>query len=270
MEQPAEIQPAKSPPGLLGGVDAVDKWVSLRVYQIGTKVPRGILRALEHSGDGRFCIPITAGIWLAPILFKFPELRSFILNLFLAFMFDLIFIGIVKTIIRRPRPVYNKGMYVFVAADHWSFPSGHSSRALLIATYFWFYESMWGPLSAEHFVPYIKPYLDQIYPGSGLVLLGVKSLVAPAALYLLTAWAVATATSRILLGRHYVMDVIVGSALGVAEGYLLHHLLHVPQNVSQSFHSWLLEKVGIPSWLLDMLAYYHDSSSTAARDELEK
>ncbi|KAL2621668.1 hypothetical protein R1flu_001873 [Riccia fluitans] len=248
MEQSAEVQPPQSQPGLLGALDAVDKWLSLKVYQIGLRVPRSTLRALEHSGDGRFCIPITAAIWLAPVLFKFKELRSFLFNLFLAFMFDLIFIGVIKAIIRRPRPVYNKGMYVVVSVDHWSFPSGHSSRALFIATFFWFYDSMWATLSTEHFVPYIKPYLDQMYPGSGLLLLGVKSLVAPAALYLLTIWAVATASSRILLGRHYIMDVIVGSALGVAEAYLLHHFLHVPDRISQSFHAWLLEKVGIASW----------------------
>ncbi|BBN15014.1 presqualene diphosphate phosphatase [Marchantia polymorpha subsp. ruderalis] len=244
---PSQTQSPTPKSGVLVALDELDKWVSVKVHEIGRRIPRSTLRALEHSGDGRFCIPITAAIWVTPVLFKFPELRSFLLNLFVAFMFDLVFIGTLKSIIRRPRPVYNKGMYVFVSVDHWSFPSGHASRALMVAAFFWFYEPMWGVLCTEHLVPTAKPYLDQLYPGSGMVLSSLKALVAPAALYLLSMWAVATASSRVLLGRHYVMDVMAGSAIGLLEASFLHSFLHISPSVSQSLHSWLLAKLGIPN-----------------------
>ncbi|KAG6552575.1 hypothetical protein Mapa_005773 [Marchantia paleacea] len=244
---PSQIQSPKPKSGVLGALDDLDKWVSVKVHGIGLRIPRWTLRALEHSGDGRFCIPITAAIWVTPVLFKFQELRSFLLNLFVAFMFDLVFIGTIKSIIRRPRPIYNKGMYVFVSVDHWSFPSGHASRALMVAAFFWYYQPMWETLFPQHIIPSVRPYLDQLYPGSGVFLSSVKALVAPAALYLLSIWAVATASSRVLLGRHYVMDVMAGSAIGLLEASFLHYFLHIPRTVSQPVHSWLIAKFGIPN-----------------------
>jgi membrane-associated phospholipid phosphatase len=78
-------------------------------------------------------------------------------------------------------------MYVAVAVDHWSFPSGHSSRAFLIAAF--------------------------LAGGSGLP---------REALYL---WAAATSASRVLLGRHYVLDVVAGAWLGVLEAWLSNLIL---------------------------------------------
>ncbi|CAN6273783.1 unnamed protein product [Urochloa humidicola] len=73
-------------------------------------------------------------------------------------------------------------MYVAVAADHWSFPSGHSSRAFLVAAF----------LAAGGFRPREALFL----------------------------WAATTSASRVLLGRHYVLDVIAGALLGVFEAWL--------------------------------------------------
>jgi presqualene diphosphate phosphatase len=74
-------------------------------------------------------------------------------------------------------------MYVAVAADHWSFPSSHSSRVFLVATF----------------------------------LTGAGGLPHREALFL---WAAATSASRVLLGRHYVLDVVAGACLGVFEAWL--------------------------------------------------
>jgi membrane-associated phospholipid phosphatase len=78
-------------------------------------------------------------------------------------------------------------MYVAVAADHWSFPSGHSSRAFLVASF----------LAGGGF-----------HPREALFL-----------------WATATSASRVLLGRHYVLDVVAGACLGVFEAWLSNLLL---------------------------------------------
>ena len=58
------------------------------------------------------------------------------LGLVAGLVLDLAFVGLAKLIFRRPRPAYNAAdMYVAVAVDHWSFPSGHSSRAFLVAAF---------------------------------------------------------------------------------------------------------------------------------------
>ena len=59
-----------------------------------------------------------------------PLMRMCIANLLLGFVLDLILVGSIKGLFRRPRPVYNKeGDFVLVVSvDKFSFPSGHSSR----------------------------------------------------------------------------------------------------------------------------------------------
>ncbi len=57
-------------------------------------------------------------------------MRMCVANLLLGFVLDLILVGAIKGLFRRPRPVYNKeGDFVLVVSvDKFSFPSGHSSR----------------------------------------------------------------------------------------------------------------------------------------------
>nr|TKW02218.1 hypothetical protein SEVIR_8G231400v2 [Setaria viridis] len=145
-------------PALLGGIAGLDAAVSLRLHALFLPVPR-LLKALEVTGDGRICLVI-----------------------------DLALVGLVKVIVRRPHSAYNaKDMYVTVAADHWSFPSGHSSRAFLIVAY----------LAAVGFQPRETLFL----------------------------WVAVTSASRVLLGRHYVLDVVVGALLSVFEAWLNNLLL---------------------------------------------
>lgn len=52
-------------------------------------------------------------------------------NLMFGLLLDLCEVGILKALVRRPRPVHNtvaNDMHVVVAVDAYSFPSGHSSR----------------------------------------------------------------------------------------------------------------------------------------------
>lgn len=85
---------------------------------------------------------------------------------------------------KRPRPVANKGdMLIVVAVDNYSFPSGHCTRAGMM-TYI--------------FLQYF--HLTGVY----LVIGG--------------AWVVIMAISRLMLGRHYITDVICGTVIGFLEG----------------------------------------------------
>jgi undecaprenyl-diphosphatase len=86
---------------------------------------------------------------------------------------------------RRPceaglHPLYNVRPLEYLAADHFSFPSGHSMNAFAIAT---------------------------------AVGLGLPALL-PALLFA----AASVAASRVVLGLHYVSDVLAGSLLGAVIG----------------------------------------------------
>ncbi|CAM6124914.1 unnamed protein product [Calypogeia fissa] len=221
--------------GCLRKIDEFDKKLSLRVHGGGLVVPRCILKLLEYSGDGSWSIPLTAALWLAPILLEKEELRSFLFNMFVALLFDLAFIGVIKSVIRRPRPVYNKGMYLVLSVDHYSFPSGHSSRALMVAALFWLNLSMVKDLltSGE---PIWENILQNVGYGVGVYVPALEICLAIA----LSAWALGTASSRILLGRHYVFDVLVGSLVGILEALFVHRVLLVPKNVSQGIHDLVM------------------------------
>ncbi|PUZ76928.1 hypothetical protein GQ55_1G329300 [Panicum hallii var. hallii] len=180
--------PAKS--ALLGGLAGLDAAVSLRLHALFLPVPRLLLKALEVAGDGRIWLPVPISLLLlsASPANASGAVSPLLAGLVVGLVIDLAFVGLVKVVVRRPRPAYNaKDMYVAVAADHWSFPSGHSSRAFLVAAF----------LAGGGF-----------QPGEALFL-----------------WAAATSASRVLLGRHYVLDVVAGAFLGVFEAWLSNLLL---------------------------------------------
>lgn len=180
--------PAK--PALLGGVGEIDAAVSLRLHALFLPVPRLLLKALEVAGDGRIWLPVPISLLLlsASPANASGSVSPLLVGLVAGLVLDLVLVGLVKVVVRRPRPAYNaKDMYVAVAADHWSFPSGHSSRAFLVAAL----------LAGGGF-----------HPREALFL-----------------WAAATSASRVLLGRHYVLDVTAGACLGVFEAWLSNFFL---------------------------------------------
>jgi membrane-associated phospholipid phosphatase len=108
---------------------AWDHRISEALYKRGTTIPRIVWKSLEYTGDGL--------VWLAACFLALALLstsrpaRHLWANFLLGMILDLIEIGLVKALIRRPRPQHNliaKDMNVIVAVDHFSFPSGHSSR----------------------------------------------------------------------------------------------------------------------------------------------
>lgn len=157
--------------------------------------PRGLFLLLELSADFRLFFPPALSIYLYPTLSAL--LRPLLIPLLLGLLLDLALIGLIKVIFRRPRPLYNKDMSVAVSVDHYSFPSGHSSRVCFVAALFC--------LASES----IK---HGVFADNRLVL-GVWL------------WAAATSVSRVLLGRHFVFDVFAGSCIGVLEGLFAFHYL---------------------------------------------
>jgi len=138
----------------------------------------------EHSGNGLLWIPAAvtltfrgegdptaATVWGA--------------NLLLALLLDLLAVGLIKGLVRRPRPVYNDSSDFLTVAfvDSFSFPSGHSSRMSMVASL----ALMCTPLGISR----------------------------QAGLSVLT-WALLVAFSRVALGRHYASDVLAGLVLGIA------------------------------------------------------
>uniref|UniRef100_A0A7N0ZZD2 Phosphatidic acid phosphatase type 2/haloperoxidase domain-containing protein n=1 Tax=Kalanchoe fedtschenkoi TaxID=63787 RepID=A0A7N0ZZD2_KALFE len=193
------VEPPPPPENLLGKLISFDRDLSLHLHTIcQTLVPRFLLQALEISGDGRYFFPIVISLLLAPL----PHLHPFLSPLLLGALLDLVVIGTVKYAVRRPRPVYNKGMHLAVAVDHWSFPSGHSSRVFMIAgfCYLVWDETVGAVLMSE----------DGGVGGESLRL----------GLWVVCGWAVLTSVSRVLLGRHFVFDVVAGAFLGVAEALI--------------------------------------------------
>lgn len=90
-------------------------------------------------------------------------------------------------LVQRERPPLNKSdMFATVSVDNYSFPSGHCSRAIMLAYFF-------------------SERVNIEAPILGLIVL----------------WALVVSLSRLLLGRHYFSDVMFGMILGALEFKLL-------------------------------------------------
>jgi len=131
-------------------------------------------RAVSRSGDGYLHV-------LVPLLILtfIPESAGTLLPLLvLALSIERSIYWLVKNGLRRPRPQQAVPGFrsLIVASDEFSFPSGHSSGAFLLAT-----------------------ALLIVYGGSA------------APMFL---WAGAVAVSRILLGVHFPGDTVAGALMG--------------------------------------------------------
>lgn len=139
---------------------------------------RSLMILLEISGHG---VPWIVGTVFSVIFFS-DVTQEFACNLLLALIFDLVVVGGLKVMVRRKRPVYNEGdMFATVSVDNYSFPSGHSTRAAMVAGLFAMF----------------------IENGLWRILIGC--------------WALCVSMSRIILGRHHVSDVFCGVLIGLLQ-----------------------------------------------------
>eukprot|EP00050_Salpingoeca_kvevrii_P000070 m.141296 g.141296 ORF g.141296 m.141296 type:complete len:218 (-) comp10019_c6_seq1:135-788(-) len=182
-----------------------DRALSARLFMGQWPSVRPMLKALEYSAHG---IPWLIGV-PAMLVLASEEWAVLLVNLFIGLLADLGVVGLVKMIVRRQRPSYNKGlckhtcrpheplltcvgpddMFATVAVDVFSFPSGHTTRSFFLASF-------------------LAAHLED------------ESAIAT-----WWYWAVAVGCSRVFLGRHHVLDVLFGAAIGYGLTYLLHSYL---------------------------------------------
>ena len=133
---------------------------------------------------------MTAGIpWLfVAIAGLYTSGSAFFLNLLLALVLDIVVVAIIKAFTRRRRPAYNvDDQFATVKmVDKFSFPSGHATRAVMVGT-----------------------VLCVVQPVH--VVLRLAVLV----------WSVSVSVSRVVLGRHHVLDVLAGAVIGVVQALVM-------------------------------------------------
>ncbi|ARP39308.1 phosphatase PAP2 family protein [Vibrio syngnathi] len=133
-------------------------------------------KAVSHTGDGHLYVLIA----LIALLADGYTGREFLMVGLAAFAIELPIYWLAKNTLKRRRPAEFSSLLHshIVPSDKYSLPSGHSAAAFVMAT-----------------------LIGHFYPS-----LYLFSLI----------WAAAIAGSRILLGVHFLTDVLIGAALGIA------------------------------------------------------
>ena len=118
---------------------------------------------------------------------------------------DLTICAVIKAIVRRRRPTTNTDIFG-MGPDKFSFPSGHASRAAYIV---YFFINLWP----------------------------VNFIFIPA----LLAWGVSICLSRILMKRHYLLDVTSGILIGIINGMFI-DAVYLSQETSTDIISWISDE----------------------------
>ena len=140
---------------------------------------RKIARYLSKTADGPLYI------LLAVFLYKYQGIDSpFLHAILLAFAIERPLYFVLKNSFKRNRPAaaLENFVSVIIPSDKFSFPSGHTSAAFMMATLISYFS---------------LPMID-------------ISLI-----FLLFAWATSIGFSRIILGVHFPTDTLMGAVLGV-------------------------------------------------------
>lgn len=106
-------------------------------------------------------------------------------NMLFGLVLDVVIVAVLKALVRRRRPVASKDMLT-IGPDKFSFPSGHASRAFFVLLFF-----------------------AKLYPLHIVFLMPV------------TAWAISVAVSRLILQRHYILDICAGAVIGILEALIV-------------------------------------------------
>ncbi|XP_034036298.1 phospholipid phosphatase 6 [Thalassophryne amazonica] len=185
----------------LSSLLAVDLWLSKRLGVCACEDSswgsvRPLMKLIEVSGHG---IPWLAGTVYCLCKSDSATGQEVMLNLLMGLLLDLVLVAIVKAVVRRRRPVYNRmDMFATFSVDRYSFPSGHATRA-----------AMCGRFLLAHLV-----------------------LAAPLRVLVLL-WTGMVGLSRVLLGRHNVTDVVFGFWMGYCQYNLVEMLWLSPQTLQE-------------------------------------
>ncbi len=160
---------------ILYALHRIDLRLFHRIFQQGERgILRPLARALSHSADGYLMVLVP----LLLFLLGTERAETFTILLLVSLSFERVIYWLLKNGLKRRRP--QEGMPGFrsliQAADRFSFPSGHTSTAFLLAT-----------------------ALAVVYDGP------------VSAMYL---WATSIALSRVVLGVHYPGDTLAGALMG--------------------------------------------------------
>ncbi|WP_205743105.1 phosphatase PAP2 family protein [Halioglobus maricola] len=160
---------------ILGKLQELEMRLLARVFrQTERRMVIPLARAISHSGDGYLHVLVPLLLWsLAPAGFS-----SLLPLLALALLIERSVYWCVKNGLRRPRPQEAVPGFrsLIHASDQFSFPSGHSSGAFLLATCLFL---VYGPVATPVYL-----------------------------------WAFTVALSRILLGVHFPGDTLAGALMG--------------------------------------------------------
>jgi undecaprenyl-diphosphatase len=138
-----------------------------------------------HSGDSWWWLTALLLVWLVDKIWKLFKGKTiqFTAVLAIAILSLAIIILVIKFIVRRSRPKGEWGK-IYRKNDPHSFPSGHAARSFLIALIALFLGPLW---------------------------LGIALLV----------WAILVSIARVMMGVHYLSDVIVGMIVGLLWGWVV-------------------------------------------------
>ena len=162
---------------LLGLDRDVSRWLCLCRRR---EWSRKVCLLLEWSGHGVLWFLICGLLFLLYLSTSNPSYLTHTHNMFVLLVADIVAVAPMKLVIKRPRPPSNTGtIFLSVSSvDRYAFPSGHASRALALAAYF------------------------------------SSTLLLPPILW--WTWALLVSLSRVLSGRHHLLDVVAGMAAGMA------------------------------------------------------
>jgi len=143
----------------------------------------------------------TAIFWFFGLIITYlvvPDLRIHAYTIFFVTIIMLVPVYIIKNTIKRHRPEFKDTRFGAVAFDEWSFPSGHATRAT-----------------------YITIILIAYFPQFWLVWI---------------LWGVMIMISRLLLGVHYVSDILAGFILSGISVLIMFRIGWLPE---APYASWL-------------------------------
>ena len=161
---------------LLNRLAMIDQRIFLRCADLTPSAGlHRLAKVVSRTGDG-----YTQVLLPAALLFAGPAGQALFSLALLAFLLERSCYWVLKNTLRRQRPAVKLDSYTALiqASDEFSFPSGHTSAAFLLAA-----------LTSAHF----------------------PLLAAP-----LFIWAALVGCARVILGVHFPADVLAGMALGLS------------------------------------------------------
>ncbi|XP_060100595.1 polyisoprenoid diphosphate/phosphate phosphohydrolase PLPP6-like [Heteronotia binoei] len=191
---------------LLRSLLAVDLWASKQLGVCAKEdsawgCARPLMKIIEFSGHG---VPWLFATLCGLYINNSPVGRELLINILFALVLDLVLVGVLKALVKRKRPTYNKmDMFATVSVDQYSFPSGHASRTAMISRFV-----------LSHF-----------------------TLTAPLRV-LVVLWAFVVGLSRVMLGRHNLTDVIFGLVMGYVQYSVVEYFWLSPVTAPALFPAW--------------------------------